>query len=44
MQLVGDQSQHPLALGLGGVAAFSAMPVELFQLVVQVSHRVLPFR
>jgi len=38
MQLIGDQGQHPLTFGLGGVTAFPAVPAELLQLVVQVSQ------
>ena len=43
MELVGHQGQHALAFDLGGIAAFPALAAELFELVVQVSHRVLSF-
>jgi hypothetical protein len=43
MELVGYQSQHPLAFDLGGVTPFPALAAEFFQLVGQVSHSVLAF-
>ena len=41
MELVGHQGQHPLAFVLGAIGALPALAAELFELVVQVSHRVL---
>jgi hypothetical protein len=38
MELVGNKSQHTLPFDLGGIATLSALPAELFELVVQVSH------
>jgi hypothetical protein len=38
VELVGDEREHPLAVGLGGVAAVPIPTAELLQLVVQISH------
>ena len=40
MELVCDQTEHALAVALGGVAAVAVAPAQLFQLVVQVAHGV----
>ena len=38
MQLVCNQTQHPQALRLGGVAPVTIVPAQGFQLVVEISH------
>ena len=39
-QLICDQGQDPLSIPLRGIAAFAAVPADLFELVVQVFNRV----
>ena len=43
MQLVGRPGQDPLSIPLCGIAAFPAVPAQLFQFVVQVFNRVFSF-
>ena len=38
MQLVGDECQHAFSVPLRGIAAFPAVPAQLFQSVVQFFH------
>ncbi|TCO78570.1 hypothetical protein EV688_101388 [Chromatocurvus halotolerans] len=40
VKLIREKRQHPLAVLLGGVSAIVIMATELFELIVQVLHRV----
>ena len=38
VELIGDQIEDVLPVGLGGVAAVAVMAADLFEVVVQVAH------